>query len=508
MPLLKRAVPLAMCAALLGGLGACGGSEPQPVPAQVSLNTATVALTALGQQQQLSASITDQDGNTLPPETASWSSSNPGVASVSQTGLVTALAPGSTQVTASAGSVSAAAQVSVAQAPAEIQKVSGDNQTAPAGATLTSPLVVQVNDAGDNPIPNATVMFTVAQGDGSVGSSSVVTGADGRAATTYTTSSISGSPQVIAATVPSTPLSVTFSAVAAADPSSFNIGIRFLGTATEAQRQAFNSARLRWEEAVTGDLEDGLLQVPAASCGTDSPAVNQEIDDVLILVRLVPIDGEGGVLGGAGPCYVRDAAPLNTVEVGDLTILGSMQFDTDDLEALEAQGILSNVVLHEMGHVLGVGTLWEVQNFLTGPSLPDNDADPSTPNGDPHFNGSQGISAFDDVGGVTYIGGAKVPVENSGGPGTADSHWREDVLGNELMTGYIATGSSPLSVVTLASLADQGYGVDFTKADPFTLLTAVRAFSSQPLIHLKNDVLRLPIRKVDSRGRVTGELRR
>src|SRR5688572_3882644 len=109
MPLPRRAVPLTVCAALLGTLGACGGSEPEPIPAQVSLNTATVALTALGQQQQLSASITDLEGNTLPPETASWSSSNPAVASVTQTGLVTAQGAGSAQVTASAGSASAAA---------------------------------------------------------------------------------------------------------------------------------------------------------------------------------------------------------------------------------------------------------------------------------------------------------------------------------------------------------------------------------------------------------------
>ncbi len=494
MPLPRRAVPLAACAALLGALGACGGSEPQPIPAEVSLNTATVALTALGQQQQLSASITDQDGNTLPPETASWSSSNPAVASVTQTGLVTAEGAGSAQVTASAGSASAAAQVSVTQTPAEIQKISGDGQTGPAGAELSSPLVVQVNDTGDNPIPNATVVFTVVQGEGSVGSSSVTTGADGRAATTFTTGSISGSTQLVSASVPSTALSVSFTAVAAADPLSFNIGIRFLGTATEAQRQAFNSARLRWEEAVTGDLEDGLLQAAAGTCGADSPAVNQNIDDVLILVRLIPIDGEGGVLGGAGPCWIRD--PSN------LTIMGSMQFDTDDLEVMEADGILANVVLHEMGHVLGIGTLWELQGFLPDPSLP-----PGTST-DPHFTGPQAITAFDDVGGIAYIAGAKVPVENTGGPGTADSHWRESVLNDELLTGFIGTGSSPLSIVTLASLADQGYGVDLTQADAFTLLPSVRAFASRPLIQLKNDVLRGPIRKVDSRGRITGELRR
>jgi len=473
----------------------------------VSLNTSSVALTALGQQQQLSASITDQDGNTLPPETASWNSSDPGVATVTSTGLVTAQGLGSAQVTATAGSATASAQVSVVQTPAAIEKVSGDAQTTSPGSTLAAPLVVRVKDSRGNGIVGLPVTFTVSQGEGSVSTVSATTGADGTAATTFTTGTDAGSPQEVLVTAAATTLSASFSAILPADPASFNIGIRYVGTATSAQRQAFAAARLRWEEAVTADLEDGLLQTSADDCGTGLPAVDQNVDDVLILVSLVPIDGEGGVLGGAGPCYIRDFEPVNTVEVGDLTILGSMQFDTDDLAMLEAEGILSNVVLHEMGHVLGFGTLWEAQGLLAEPTMPPS-PEPPNPDADPHFTGAQGVSAFDDIGGVAYVAGAKVPVENTGGPGTADSHWRESVLDNELMTGFIGIGSSPLSIVTLASLADQGYGVDLTKADAFTLLPALRAFASRPVIHLKNDILRGPIRKVDSRGRVTGELRR
>jgi hypothetical protein len=299
---------------------------------------------------------------------------------------------------------------------------------------------------------------------------------------------------VVLATIEATSLTVAFSATAAADPTSFNIGVRFLSTATATQRQAFTDARLRWEAAITDDLADGLLQAAAGTCGTSSPAVDQVVDDVLILVSLVAIDGEGGVLGGAGPCWIRDP--------GDLTIMGAMQFDTADLQMLEDDGILSNVILHEMGHVLGFGTLWEIQGFLADPSLP-----PATGT-DPHFTGQQGIAAFDDVGGTAYVTGAKVPVENTGGPGTADGHWRESVLGNELMTGFIGPGSNPLSRVTLASLADQGYGVNLATADPYSLLLSLRAFDTQPKLLLKNDILRLPIKKVDPRGRLTGEIRR
>ncbi len=286
MPLPKRAVPFAACAALLAALGACGGNEPQPIPAQVSLNTSTVALTALGQQQQLSASITDQDGNTLPPETASWSTSNPcschrnldGPGHRGQ-GL------GSAQITAAAGSASASAQVSVVQTPVEIEKVSGDAQTASPGSTLPAPLVVRVEDSRGNVIVDLPVTFTVSQGEGNVSTVSATTSANGTAATTFTTGTDIGSPQEVLVTVPSTTISTSFSAILPTDPTSFDIGIRYVGTATSAQRQAFAAARLRWEEAVTGDLEDGLLEAAAGDCGTGLPGVNQNVDDVLILVQ-------------------------------------------------------------------------------------------------------------------------------------------------------------------------------------------------------------------------------
>jgi hypothetical protein len=61
-------------------------------------------------------------------------------------------------------------------------------------------------------------------------------------------------------------------------------------------------------------------------------------------------------------------------------------------------------------------------------------------------------------------------VENGGGPGTRDAHWRESVFFDELMTGYVGPGRDlPLSRVTIASLADLGYQINMAAADPFRL---------------------------------------
>jgi len=234
------------------------------------------------------------------------------------------------------------------------------------------------------------------------------------------------------------------------------------------------------------------LNVAAGSCGTGSPAVNETIDDVVILVSLVPIDGVGQILGAAGPCFVRST--------GGLTIMGAMRLDTDDLDALEAQGLLGTVILHEMGHVLGFGTLWSTMGLL---------ADPAGSGGtDPHFTGAGAIAAFNDAGGASYSGGAKVPVESMGGPGTQDAHWRESVFDNELMTGFINFGENPLSGVTVASLGDEGYLVNTLGADTYSLAPApILRRGPTKTVLLENDVLKLPIGVVGTSGRIEEVIR-
>ena len=43
-----------------------------------------------------------------------------------------------------------------------------------------------------------------------------------------------------------------------------------------------------------------------------------------------------------------------------------MQFDTADMAMMETGGMLQGVIMHEMGHVLGIGTLWQSQGLVSG----------------------------------------------------------------------------------------------------------------------------------------------
>lgn len=80
-------------------------------------------------------------------------------------------------------------------------------------------------------------------------------------------------------------------------------------------------------------------------CGgsADNPAGR-----LLISSALEEIDGVGGVLGSAGPNNVWNAC--NTI-----SFEGAMMFDIADIAQLENQGTFEGVILHEMGHVIGVG---------------------------------------------------------------------------------------------------------------------------------------------------------
>jgi hypothetical protein len=271
---------------------------------------------------------------------------------------------------------------------------------------------------------------------------------------------------------------VPFTATGA--PKSYHIDVRFLTTMSASQQATFTNAANRWEELIFGDVPDLAVSLPAGSCGSGSPALNETIDDVVIFASIDSIDGLGKILGQAGPCAVRQ----NT----RFPLLGVMEFDSADVANLEAAGQLGLVIEHEMGHVLGYGILWS--GLLAGGGGPD-----------PHFVGAQALAAFDQVGGSAYAG-TKVPVENCNPcTGTRDSHWRETVLKAELMTGFLSFGTNPLSVVSTASMGDLGYLVNYAGSDPY-FLTLPFAAQPETVIPLGDDILRIPVMEIDAAGRI------
>ncbi|MFI5231028.1 MAG: Ig-like domain-containing protein [Gemmatimonadales bacterium] len=73
----------------------------------------TTAVVGIGRSVQFAATATDSTGNTFPNATATWMSSNPGVVSISSTGLATGVASGTATITGSAFGGSGTATVTV-----------------------------------------------------------------------------------------------------------------------------------------------------------------------------------------------------------------------------------------------------------------------------------------------------------------------------------------------------------------------------------------------------------
>ena len=269
-----------------------------------------------------------------------------------------------------------------------------------------------------------------------------------------------------------------------ASDTSFDIELRYVGTEpTAAQKNIIRAGADVWERAIDGGLTDHPI---VFKCEDGDPSsFGDLVDDLRIYSRLESIDGPGGTLAQAGPCSSR--------ELG-LPYTAHMTFDTADMARMHSDGLLLNVVIHEIGHALGFGATEQWDALLRNPSI---DRPPGSPLVDTHFLGPAAIRAFDEVGGASHAG-AKVPVENDTeryGSGSLDSHWREAVFQAEMMTPSISV-VEPLSKVTLAGLEDLGYRVDYTQAESYTLPRTASAESEATgaEIHLGDDVLRSTVR--------------
>lgn len=205
--------------------------------------------------------------------------------------------------------------------------------------------------------------------------------------------------------------SIAFTSEQSSDqPSNFEIKLVFGGGLSATQQHAFTGAKQRWEEIILGD--------PTQANGAT----------VIIDAAGVEIDGagtaNGNILGQAAPTHLRDGSGLPD--------RGFMEFDSFDLDRMEADGSLQNVIFHEMAHVLGHGTIWGRKRLLVGGGTRN-----------PRFIGRRAMTEFGLL--MNSNNAMPVPVANSGRQGSTDSHWRESVLGNELLTSRLNPGINPVS---------------------------------------------------------------
>jgi hypothetical protein len=155
-----------------------GQDLPEPIVARVNdqfgaaMSGVSVdfAVTIGGGSVSTASAVTDASGQV----SANWrlgTKSGPqrATATVSDTGVRTAFST-----------------TGLADAPADLIEVSGNNQVAPRNEAVGAPLVVRVDDQYGNRVPGVSVAFAVQMGGGSLNPGSVDTDVNGEAATAWT----------------------------------------------------------------------------------------------------------------------------------------------------------------------------------------------------------------------------------------------------------------------------------------------------------------------------------
>ena len=236
---------------------------------------------------------------------------------------------------------------------------------------------------------------------------------------------------------------LNFAVISPATAVDFDIVINYVpgSNFTPSQKAAFAQAEATWESLITS-YKPNFAGSPTLTINADNPA----------------LDGVGGTLGQAGPTNGFTVGPYLYASAG------TMSFDSADVAALETAGTWEAVILHEMGHVIGIGTLWS----SAGVGLPGYQE--LYVDGTGQYTGATALAAYQQE----FVGQQSapfVPVELGGGGGTANGHWNEGNGGGTtgitrvsdgkdmnlmLMSGWL-NGGSFISDTTLGSFEDMGY---------------------------------------------------
>ncbi|MCA2996347.1 Ig-like domain-containing protein, partial [Gemmatimonas sp.] len=210
---------MAVCAVVAMSVAACGGggdgggssiTTPPPVAVGSVAVTLPAAQVQVGAQLTAQAEVRSAAGAALSGRVVAWSSSNGAVASVTDGGVITGVAPGTVSITATSEGRSGSASLTVIPVPVASIVVSAPTPSVVVGQTLALSVSVRAADGSvlaGRPVEYSSSSTAVA----TVSNTGVVTGiAPGAVTITVRSGAVEGS---IAITVLPVPVaSITLSA--------------------------------------------------------------------------------------------------------------------------------------------------------------------------------------------------------------------------------------------------------------------------------------------------------
>jgi uncharacterized protein YjdB/PKD repeat protein len=312
--------------------------------ASVDVSPSTGSLTP-GGTLQLAATPKDADGTPLTGRTVTWSTSNSAVATVSASGLVTAVAVGGpVTISATSEGKSGSAAITVSLTPIASVDVSPATGSVVVGGTL--PLTATPKDANGNALTGRAVTWSTSDANlATVDASGVVTGkaAGGPVTITATSEGVNGTAAITVTPIPVATVEVTPSpaVVAIGNPQ------QFTATLKDANGNVLSGRTVTWGSSneniatvdanglVTGVATGGPVTITATSEGKSgtatmivspfpvatvdvTPAAPSIVVGTTVQLTATPKDADGNPLSGRIVVWTTSNANIATVSATGL----------------------------------------------------------------------------------------------------------------------------------------------------------------------------------------------
>lgn len=253
-------------------------------------------------------------------------------------------------------------------------------------------------------------------------------------------------------------------------PTEYVLDVNFRSTVPSWMRTVANNAVNKWKEIITSDYQH-TFTVPNNNC--PGVTAGTQVDDSLVSIGYEYIDGSSGsnTLAYAGTCFYS---------LGKSRVC-AIVMDSSNFASSGSSVLAYNVIIHEIGHCLGIqSTAWRNNN------LADNNYKYT------------GVHANAQLAGLGANHNQAL-IEDLYGDGSRGSHWRESVYDSEVMTSIAEYNEMQLSRLTIGALEDLGYSVDYSKADAYTVPSPNgRRLRKKKGVPFHSSVMKLPFGSEDS----------
>jgi uncharacterized protein YjdB len=270
-----------------GGRSGTAQITVNPVPVgSVTVDPSSATLNPT-QTRQLTATVRDEAGNVLTGRAVTWTTSNALIATVSNTGLVTALLPGSATITASAGGVGGTASITVNPFP--VGSVSVDPTSATVFIGRTTQLTATVRNTQGEVMTGQAVTWSSSNTNvATVSPTGLVSGvASGTATITATSGGRSGTSTITVTPVPTGSVSVS------PNEGSVIVGqtITLTATVRDIENNLISGAAVAWSTSSTAiaTVNNGVVTGVAPGSATITASHGGKSGTSAITVRPIPV---------------------------------------------------------------------------------------------------------------------------------------------------------------------------------------------------------------------------